>query len=74
MKPRLKRLARPMLTAWAGVSLQETALYGVRVYTRNAWLRQHVDKRTTHVISEIVNVDQEVDEPWPLQIRDHAGG
>lgn len=31
----------------------------------------HVDTRKTHVVSAIINVDQDVDEPWELLILDH---
>lgn len=31
----------------------------------------HVDTANTHVISAIINVDQDVDEPWRLLILDH---
>ena len=27
----------------------------------------------THVISAIINVDQDVDQDWPLYIQDHEG-
>eukprot|EP00955_Chlamydomonas_euryale_P096319 365000-Chlamydomonas_euryale.AAC.5 len=75
LKPRLNAIIQPMLSAWAGgVNLEPTAMYGVRAYTRGAWLKNHVDMRGTHIISAIVNIDQDVDEPWPLEIRDHAGG
>jgi len=74
LKPRLNAIIQPMLSAWAGgVNLEPTAMYGVRAYTRGAWLKNHVDMRGTHIISAIVNIDQDVDEPWPLEIRDHAG-
>ncbi len=31
----------------------------------------HVDTARTHAVSAIINVDQEVDEDWPLLILDH---
>lgn len=34
----------------------------------------HTDRRATHAISSIINVDQGVmDAPWHLQIKDHQG-
>lgn len=65
---------RPTLEEWAGdIELEPTALYGIRIYTNGSWLANHIDTRSTHVISTIINVDQEVDEDWPLEIFDHAG-
>lgn len=31
----------------------------------------HVDTANTHVVSAIINVDQDVDKPWELLILDH---
>ena len=36
-------------------------------------LRRHCDRIDTHVISSIVHIDNESDEPWPLHIEDHEG-
>ncbi|CAM9512269.1 unnamed protein product [Pylaiella littoralis] len=64
---------RPILEEWCGVELVQTACYGVRVYTNTSWLSNHVDTKATHAVSVIMNVDQEVEEDWPLMIYDHAG-
>lgn len=48
-----------------------TSIYGVRKYTNNSILRMHVDTLSTHVVSAIINVDQEVITPWKLLILDH---
>jgi hypothetical protein len=31
----------------------------------------HVDTVNTHVVSAIINVDQQVEKDWPLLILDH---
>ena len=36
-------------------------------------LLSHLDQLGTHVISAIINVDQEVEEDWPLFIQDNRG-
>ncbi|MEO0367317.1 MAG: GlcNAc-transferase family protein [Pseudomonadota bacterium] len=56
---------------WSEQSLGVTAVYGIRDYVRDTTLKSHTDTQTTHIISAILNVDQQVDEPWPLQIEDH---
>ena len=53
---------------WAGQKLELSAVYGVRRYRRGAKLALHVDKLSTHVISFIINLGQEVDLPWHLDI------
>jgi len=45
----------------------------VRTYVNGSYLHLHVDTAETHVISGIINVDQDVDEPWYLEIFDLEG-
>ena len=44
-----------------------------RKYTNGSVLRMHVDTVGTHVVSAIINVDQDVEKDWPLLILDHQG-
>lgn len=60
-------------TRWAGVALEPTFCYGIREYGRGAVLKKHRDVIESRVVSSIINVAQEVDEPWALQIEDHQG-
>jgi len=53
-------------------NLKTTSLYGIRVYKEGAILATHVD-RLPLVSSAIINVDQDVDEPWPLEVIGHDG-
>merc|ERR1719235_505253 len=65
-----------MHEAWAGgVQLQPTTAYGLRVYHDGNNLTMHVDQAPvgTHVISSILHVDRDVDEPWPLVITGYDG-
>lgn len=71
-RQRIWQAARPTLEEWSGQRLAPSSVYGIRVYQRNAMLHPHVD-RTNLVLSAIVNIDQEVDEPWPLEIYNHQG-
>jgi len=41
-------------------------------YNNGSVLRMHVDTVNTHVVSAIINVDQEVEQDWPLLILDHS--
>jgi len=63
----------PILERWVGgkISLVGTACYGLRRYGDGAFLMPHLDHSTTHIISAILNIAQDVDEEWPLQIMDH---
>uniref|UniRef100_A0A7S1UF35 Uncharacterized protein n=1 Tax=Phaeomonas parva TaxID=124430 RepID=A0A7S1UF35_9STRA len=62
---------KPILEEWTGQTLHKTSLYGIRVYREGAILAPHVD-RLPLVSSAIINVAQDVDEPWPLEIYDHV--
>ena len=63
---------KEVLEQWTGVELSQSSLYGVRVYQEGAVLAPHVD-RNPLVISAIVNVAQDVDEEWPLEVYGHDG-
>jgi len=73
LNARLLDSMRPELEGWSGVPLQNGRAYGVRVYRNRSTLVLHVDKPETHVISCIVHIGHDLDEPWPLQIEDHDG-
>jgi len=65
------KTVHPMLEKWSGQKLEYSAVYGIREYQHGASLDMHVDRYETHVISMIINVDQEVNEDWILYIYDH---
>lgn len=57
---------------WTGQELTQCSLYGVRVYKEGAILAPHVD-RLPLVSSAIINIAQDLDEPWPLEVYGHDG-
>lgn len=59
------------LEEWAGIELEPTFVYGIRTYHNGTKLDIHRDRPNTHIISCILNVYQDVEEDWPLQIEDH---
>jgi len=64
---------RPIIEEWiGGYEIRPTSMYGIRIYTTGAMLATHVD-RLPLVSSCIVNVDQDVTEPWPIEVYDHKG-
>ncbi len=71
-KDRLTKELQHILEGWYGNgTLEVTSIYGIRKYTNGSVLRMHVDTVGTHVVSAIINVDQEVEKEWPLLILDH---
>lgn len=63
---------KPILEEWTGHKLEPTSMYGIRVYSDNSVLATHVD-RLPLVSSCIIQVAQDVDEPWPIEVYDHSG-
>ena len=65
---------RETMEKWSGKKLIPTDMYGMRVYRKNAFLENHVDRISTHVISVIMHIADEGDDgDWPLNIIDHRG-
>jgi prolyl 4-hydroxylase len=75
-QPAIKRMVteqvQEILEAWSGQTLIPTSVYGIRAYHNQSILAPHVD-RLPLVISAIINVDQDCDEPWPLEVIGHDG-
>ena len=70
----IKYQLKKIMEDWAKVKLNKSfVMYGIRRYTRGAVLLQHVDKIPSHIISVILQIDQKVEEDWPLTIIDHKG-
>ncbi|KAL3911976.1 MAG: hypothetical protein SGARI_001385 [Bacillariaceae sp.] len=64
---------KDLVEEWAGEPVEQTVMYGLRMYTEGARLLTHVDRHTTHAVSLIVNVAQgNLTEPWPVEVQDHA--
>ncbi|KAL7535344.1 hypothetical protein ACHAXR_006433 [Thalassiosira sp. AJA248-18] len=72
LKNHIWEVARHSLESWTDEELTPTSLYGIRKYTEGAVLATHVD-RLPLVVSAIINVAQDVDEPWPLEVYGHDG-
>ena len=64
--------ARDAIEEWTSHKLRPSSVYGVRVYTEGAILNPHVD-RIPLISSAIVNVAQDVEEDWPLEVYDRSG-
>ena len=72
LKQQLWNAARDTISEWTGQQLAECSLYGIRIYKEGSVLAPHVD-RLPLVSSAIINVDQDVDEPWPIEVIRHDG-
>eukprot|EP00804_Cyclotella_cryptica_P021530 CCRYP_005823-RB/>CCRYP_005823-RB protein AED:0.42 eAED:0.42 QI:104/1/1/1/0.66/0.5/4/324/478 len=72
LKKKVWDAAREVISEWTGEELTECSMYGIRVYTEGSILATHVD-RMPLVSSAILNVDQDVDEPWPIEVYAHDG-
>jgi len=64
--------AKDVLEEWTGQYLAHCSIWGIRVYKDGSILAPHVD-RNPLVSSAIINVAQDVREPWPLEVWGHDG-
>lgn len=71
LRDKIHDALKPMLEEWCGEELEKTYVYGIRTYKDKAILKPHRDRLETHIISAIFNVDQEVNQDWPLVIEDN---
>jgi len=73
VKGEVSEKLRILAQDWLGgiVELTGTESYGIRKYTRGAVMMGHVDHMIHHVVSAILNIKQDIDSPWPLQIYDN---
>lgn len=60
---------KPLHEEWCGTELVASAAFGMRCYGAGNSLVMHVDRATTHIVSSIIQVAQDVDEPWPLLLE-----
>ena len=58
---------------WSYLNTHHTATYGLREYGKTSKLPLHTDVQTTHILSAIVNIDQDLGggPDWPLVIYDN---
>jgi prolyl 4-hydroxylase len=63
---------QPIVSAWTGQHLERASMYGIRIYKMGNVLATHVDRQPL-VSSAIINVAQDLDEPWPLEVIGHDG-
>jgi len=68
----IEKKMKPILERWTGQRLSPVSTYGIRLYHNKSILAPHVD-RMPLVTSAIIQIDQDVDEPWPLEVYGHDG-
>jgi|688.fasta_scaffold140418_1 prolyl 4-hydroxylase len=69
----LKNEISLLLTEWINykTNLNYVCTYGIREYLKGSILKNHYDKKESHVISAIIHLDDKSEKPWPLYIEDH---
>mmetsp|Transcript_11323 Transcript_11323/g.32529 ORF Transcript_11323/g.32529 Transcript_11323/m.32529 type:complete len:505 (+) Transcript_11323:101-1615(+) len=68
----ISHAAQTTIEQWTGMKQEATSVYGVRIYRDGAILNPHCD-RMPLISSAIVNVAQDVDEDWPIEVYTHGG-
>jgi len=63
---------KAVLEEWTGMELEPSSMYGIRQYTKGAILSPHAD-RNPLITSCIINVAQDLEEDWPLEVYGRDG-
>lgn len=66
----LLRHLQPLHEAWAGCALVPTAAFGLRVFGPGQGLDLHVERVATHVVSSMLVVEADVDQPFAATFVD----
>ena len=54
--------------------LELQAIYGLRLFRNNSSFRMHIDKKGSHALGFVMNVDRSADaQDWPIYIEDFHG-
>ena len=72
LKRKIWEGVRPILEEWTGMELEPSSMYGIRQYTEGAILSPHAD-RNPLITSCIINVAQDLEEDWPLEVYGRDG-
>jgi hypothetical protein len=79
LRTEIYRTVEKMINQWINGDEEQnkeefvaTSLYGIRIYKEGCLLAPHVD-RLPLVTSAIINVAQDVEEDWPLEVYGHDG-
>ena len=57
LNEKIIEIIKPIVENWADTKLSsDITVYGIRRYLRGAWLRLHVDKLPTRILSAILQV------------------
>ena len=74
LKSQIWEALLPTISAWTGgQDIHPVSMYGIRVYTNGSLLVPHVD-RLPLVASAMINVAQDVEEDWPMEVYSHKTG
>ena len=75
VKQLVQKALLEQMQEWCNCVLEETAFYGIREYYKGNVLRMHVDRIETHVISSILQIDQDLGQStdWFLEVIDFNG-
>ncbi len=61
---------KDIIKNWTKIdNLEHTSTFGIREYKKNSIMPLHTDKKETHILSAIINIEQ--DKEWNLEIYDH---
>ena len=66
---------RPLLEHWCNCYLEQSGVYGIRVYTEGSVLHHHVGRVDTNAIAVLLQIDQDYQpgDDWLIELIDYKG-
>ncbi len=71
LKQEIQQLLQPLVEAWFGHYLKPSRVEEIRIYENGCVIKQQRQDSKTSIVSVIINIEQLVNQPWPLLITDH---
>lgn len=73
IRTKIVKEMQKVLEWWTRLRLRHTSTFGIRVYKGGSMLINHVDRHDTHLASAVIQVGQEAEKGWPLELLTPSG-
>jgi len=73
MGNKLLNAFRPLHEQWLNTSLESIQVNGIRIFTRGETVDEYIEPPDTHVITGILQLDAQLEAPFPVEILDKTG-
>jgi prolyl 4-hydroxylase len=71
LKQEVQHVLQPLVEAWFGHYLKLSQFEGIHSYKKGTVIAPHRQDSKTSIVCVLINIQQVVNQPWPLIINDH---